>query len=43
MDVYYGPVWSGRFFEKLMKIQEQYGKLPGQNSKKISKKCNLCL
>jgi putative transposase len=33
-DVYYGPVWLGRFFEKLMKIQDQYGKLQRQNRMK---------
>jgi putative transposase len=26
-DMYYGPVWLGRFFEKLMKIEDDKGKL----------------
>lgn len=26
-DMYYGPVWLGRFYEKLMKIEDERGKL----------------
>lgn len=33
-DVYYGPLWLGRFIEKLMKIEDEKGKLLRQNRKK---------
>jgi len=41
-DVYYGPVWLGRFFEKLMKIEDEKGKLQRQYRKKYNKKCKPC-
>ena len=37
-DVYYGPVWLGRFFEKLMKIEDEKGKLNRHNRKKKGNK-----
>lgn len=37
-DVYYGPVWLGRFYEKLMKIEDEKGKLYRHNRKKKGKK-----
>ena len=33
-DVYYGPLWLGRFIEKLMRIEDKNGKLQRQNRKK---------
>jgi putative transposase len=33
-DVYYGPLWLGRFIEKLMRIEDAKGKLQRQNRKK---------
>ncbi len=33
-DMYYGPVWLGRFFEKLMKIEDDKGKLQRHYFKK---------
>jgi len=38
-DVYYGPLWLGIFYEKLMKIKDHQGKL--ERAKRI-KKCNPC-
>jgi transposase InsO family protein len=42
-DMYYGPVWLGRFFEKLMKIEDEKGKLQRHQFKKKAEKCKPCL
>jgi hypothetical protein len=42
-DVYYGSVWLGRFFEKLMKIEDEKGKLQRQYRKNITKSVNHVL
>lgn len=42
-DVYYGPVWLGKFFEKMMKIEDEQVKLQRQFRKKNNSKCKPCL
>lgn len=42
-DVYYGPVWLGKFFEKMMKIEDEQVKLQRQFRKKNNNKCKPCL
>jgi putative transposase len=42
-DVYYGPVWLGKFFEKMMKIEDEQVKLQRQFRKRNNSKCKPCL
>ena len=35
-DLYYGPVWLGRLNEKLMKIEDEKGKLQRRFNKKLN-------
>jgi len=37
-DMYYGPVWLGRFYEKMMKIEDERGKLQRHYFKNKGKK-----
>ena len=42
-DMYYGPVWLGRFFEKIMKIEDEKGKLQRHQFNKIKKSVTYVL
>ena len=42
-DIYFGPVWLGRLNEKLMKIEDENGKLQRHLFNKNQLKCQLCL